>query len=59
MKKQTFEILPVSPEEKKHLIGLSYNEIGDILQAKDFSTTKYKKQDIRYKDSKLSTNVMR
>ena len=35
MKKQTFEILPVSPEERKHLIGLSYNEIGDVLQAKD------------------------
>ena len=59
MKKQTFEILPVSPEERKYLISLSYNEIGDILQAKDFSTTKYKKQDIRYTDSKLSTNVMR
>ena len=35
MKKQTFEILPVSPEERKHLIGLSYNEIGDVLQEKD------------------------
>ena len=35
MKKQTFEILPVSPEERKHLIGLSYNEIGDFLQEKD------------------------
>lgn len=35
MKKQTFEILPVSPEERKHLIGLSYNEIGDVLQAQD------------------------
>ena len=35
MKKQTLEILPVSPEERKHLIGLSYNEIGDVLQAKD------------------------
>ena len=29
------------------------------MRWKDFSTTKYKKQDIRYKDSKLSTNVMR
>ena len=35
MKKQTFEILPVSPEERKHLVGLSYNEIGDVLQEKD------------------------
>ena len=35
MKTQTFEILPVSPEERKHLIGLSYNEIGDVLQEKD------------------------
>ena len=35
MKKQTFDILPVSPEERKHLIGLSYNEIGDVLQEKD------------------------
>ena len=35
MKKQTFEILPVSPEERKYLIGLSYNEIGDVLQEKD------------------------
>ena len=33
MKKQTFEILP--QEERKHLIGLSYNEIGDVPQAKD------------------------
>ena len=31
--KQTFEILP--QEERKHLIGLSYNEIGDFLQEKD------------------------
>ena len=35
MKTQTFEILQVSPEERKRLIGLSYNEIGDVLQAKD------------------------
>ena len=33
MKKQTFEILP--QEERKHLIGLSYNEIGAVLQEKD------------------------
>ena len=29
------------------------------MRWKDFLTTKYKKLDIRYKDSKLSTNVMR
>ena len=29
------------------------------MRWKDFLTTKYKKHDIRYKDSKLSTNVMR
>ena len=32
MKKQTFEILP--QEERKHLIGLSYNEIGDVMNKK-------------------------
>ncbi|MBR1967102.1 MAG: hypothetical protein IKA22_10890, partial [Lentisphaeria bacterium] len=35
MKKQTFDILPVNPEERKYLIGLSYNEIGAVLQEKD------------------------